>query len=56
MGSADTASPSGMSSMWCSCASTWRAKYERVARRSGRDMVGAGIADAEGIEKVMRSV
>ena len=49
MGSADTALPSGMSSIWCSWQKTWTAKHSKAAMLSGRDM--AAVRKIESIMK-----
>ena len=51
IGCAEMASPSGMSSVWCSCANASRAKCSRASTRRGRDMVGIRAADVERVER-----
>ena len=47
MGCAEMASPSGISSVWCSCAKDCPVRYSRASRRRGRDMVGIRVAEVE---------
>ena len=47
IGSAETASPSGISSVWCSCAKACPARWSKASRRRGRDIVGMESADVE---------
>lgn len=47
MGSADTASPSGMSSKWCSWANAWPARQSSAATLKGRDMADVPGEDVD---------